>query len=229
MIIMNLKCLILYFCIKFQEGVVVVCKIITLIPLFFMVCVLYCLRCWKWLYQREFISSIEGTMITEHSMWVLQLEDERKLAMRTSEALLKSCNQFIKKSEKFQPENLIRLIDMKSTVGFQGVLSFDNNDRQNCWTLPVVTLTAIAVTLPNIEKGEVDALYKSVREGLEYVTLVEKDLGFTNDDHLMIQQAGERLWQEVDVFHKWLGIRLKDISSHVNSHASQVDRTTHIV
>ncbi|KAJ0817389.1 hypothetical protein HanPI659440_Chr00c07g0718801 [Helianthus annuus] len=151
MIMMNLNWLILYFCIKFQVGVVVVCKIITLIPLFFIICVLCCLRCWKWLYQREFISSIEGTMITEHFMWVLQLEDKKELPVRISEELLKSFNQFIRKSEKYQPENLIRLINEKYTLGFQGVLSFGNNDCQNCWSLPVVTLTAIVVNLPNIE------------------------------------------------------------------------------
>ncbi|KAJ0503896.1 hypothetical protein HanHA89_Chr12g0453391 [Helianthus annuus] len=117
-----------------------------------------------------------------------------------------------------------------SGYSYQGANTFDNNDRQNCWSLTVVTLTTIAITLPNIEKVEVERLYKSVMEGLEYVTLVEKFLNAT-DDHISTQKAkaAERLWQEVNVFHNWLGIRLKDISCQSNSHASQVDTTMQIV
>ncbi|MFS7939166.1 hypothetical protein Hanom_Chr05g00448541 [Helianthus anomalus] len=100
------------------------------------------------------------------------------------------------------------LIKSKCVAGYQGANTFDNNDRQNCWSLTVVTLTMISITLLNIEKVEVDRLYKSVMEGLEYVTIVEKFLNAT-DDHISTQKAkaAERLWQEVNFFHNWLGIR----------------------
>ncbi|KAJ0488084.1 hypothetical protein HanRHA438_Chr12g0534971 [Helianthus annuus] len=228
MIIVHLKSLILNFCIIFQEGVVVVCKIITLIPFFFMVCVLYCLlyRLLKSLFHCLFFLSVERTE------FILQLEDEVQLKLfdRTSEALSKSLEQLVQKGETKQPIYLMYLINNKCTAGYQGANTFDNNDRQNCWSLTVVTLITIAITLPNIEKVEVERLYKSVMEGLEYVTLVEKFLNAT-DDHISTQKAkaAERLWQEVNVFHNWLGIRLKDISCQSNSHASQVDTTMQIV
>ncbi|KAJ0864905.1 hypothetical protein HanRHA438_Chr12g0534871 [Helianthus annuus] len=78
-------------------------------------------------------------------------------------------------------------------------------EYQDCWSLTAVTLTTIAITLPNIEKAKRDSLLKSVRQGLEYVTLVEETL----DLNVSIQNAAKILWEEVDFRHKWLGSKLK--------------------
>ncbi|KAM0018074.1 hypothetical protein Hdeb2414_s0027g00695121 [Helianthus debilis subsp. tardiflorus] len=215
-----LKRLTLSFCIELQEGVVVVCKIIALIPFSFMLCVLYCLK----LVKVVFCSAGQKTDNLEPSKdlrpYVLQLEDEIELAERTMEGLTKSVNQLIQKGEENQPNNLIKLILEKPTCGFQGVKMFDNMDHQvpssllkieyqDCWSIPVVTLTTIASSLPKIEKMEVDSLLKSVREGLVYVTHVEENLNAT-DDYATLQEAARTLWQEVDVYHKWLGYKLQD-------------------
>ncbi|KAJ0817395.1 hypothetical protein HanPI659440_Chr00c07g0718861 [Helianthus annuus] len=215
-VLKSLRNLILNLCIKLQEGVVVVCKMIALIPFFFMICFLYC-----------FCSSRKKTENLEGRAYVLQLEDEVELADRTLKGHLNSLNRLIQKSEKEQPKTLMNLISRKSTIGFQGVQTFDNNDR-DCWSLVVVTLTTIAVTLRKIKEVEVDSLLKSVRESLEYVTLVDKSLHATGD-YVNIQKAAERLWQEVDVSHKWLGISLKDIASQVITTACQEDATLQIV
>ncbi|XP_076911201.1 uncharacterized protein LOC143569097 [Bidens hawaiensis] len=218
--VQTLKKLTISFCIEFQEGVVVVCKIISLIPFSLMIFVLYCL---KW---AVFSSSEQNKDLCAYA---LQLEDEMELAERTLERLSKSVKQMIKKGEKSQPNNLMKLILERSSCGFQGVKCFDHIDHdvpskveyQDCWSLPVVTLTAIAVSLPKIEKKEVDSLLKSVREGLVYVTLVEEILNATHD-YVTIQEAAQTLWQEVDVHHKWLGYKLKD-------HAFQDTRAAQIV
>ncbi|KAI3802955.1 hypothetical protein L1987_31102 [Smallanthus sonchifolius] len=150
--------------------------------------------------------------------YVLQLEDEMELDERTLESLSKSVKKLIQKGERSQPNNLMNLILEKSTNGFQGVKKFDHMDHQvhslkeeyqDCWSLPVVTLTTIAASLPKIEKKEVDSLLKSVREGLVYLTFVEENLNATCD-YARTQEAAETLWQEVDVYHKWLGYKLQN-------------------
>ncbi|KAJ0724209.1 hypothetical protein HanPI659440_Chr12g0445251 [Helianthus annuus] len=93
---------------------------------------------------------------------------------------------------------------------------------------PVVTLTTIAVTLPNVINVERESLMKSVREGFEYMTLVEGNLNATKD-YAISQKASETLWQEVDVCRKWLGGELDNTASQVNIAASQVDPTLQIV
>ncbi|KAF5788448.1 hypothetical protein HanRHA438_Chr10g0476341 [Helianthus annuus] len=75
--------------------------------------------------------------------------------------------------------------------------------------LNVVTLTTIADSLHEIEKEEVDCLLECVREGLLYVTLVEKNLDFIKD-HIILQQAAETLWREISKTNKWLGNELKN-------------------
>ncbi|KAI3814588.1 hypothetical protein L1987_14228 [Smallanthus sonchifolius] len=191
-----------------------------------------------WILPAVLSSSRQNNHNVEQSQYVLQLENEIQLAERTLEGLSKSVNRLIQKGVKKQPNNLMKLIQEKSTIGFQGVKKFDNGhyvpsletevEYQNCWSLPVVTQTTIAVCLPNIKKVEVDSLWESVREGLEYVRRVEETLNATND-YLSIQKAAKTLWQEIYVYHKWLGDKLQHIPSQVNACACEVDTTLQIV
>ncbi|KAI3675886.1 hypothetical protein L1987_85482 [Smallanthus sonchifolius] len=232
-VIETLKRLILNFCIGFQNGVVVVCKVIALISLFFMVCVVYCFRCMKWLLKAMFRSSGEEFKKlgrnNDLSGYVLKLEDETELAERTLEGLLKSVNQLVQKGAKSQPNNLMKLLQ-KSTKNFQGVKQFESFDHdvpskvelyQDCWRLPVVTLTTIAVSLPRIKREEVDSLLESVREGLLYITVVEKCLNATNE-LVSSQKTAETLWREVIFDKKWLGNALQDLASQVNTTDQQI-------
>ncbi|XP_076904088.1 uncharacterized protein LOC143559377 [Bidens hawaiensis] len=219
-VIKNLRNLALSICIILQVVVVVVCKIIALI--FFVLTQI--LRCLAWpigLIHALFCSSGKSTENLEQRKFVLQLENENELADRILNGLSKSFDQLIKKSKNNQPKNLMKLITERSTKGFQGVRKYDNTDHPDCWSLAVVTLTTIATTLPDIEKVEVKSLLKSVKEGLEYITLVEENLNAT-DEYKSIQKAAKTLWEEVDFHHKWLGIRLKkDIASR-GSTTSQI-------
>ncbi|KAJ0580372.1 hypothetical protein HanRHA438_Chr04g0166441 [Helianthus annuus] len=238
-VIKNMKSLILNFSIKLQKGVVVVCKVIALNPFFFTICVLYCLRCLNWLLQLVFCSSGNKTNDLKGINYVLQLENDKELAERTLKGLSKSFKQLIRRSEKKQPKNLMNLIKTKTTKGFQGVRMFGNNDHhvqcssskvecRDCWSLAVVTLATIVLTLRMIKNMEVDSLLKSVREGLDYVTLVEKNLNAT-PEYVSIQKVAKRLWEEVDVYHIWLGIKLKDVAPQVTTSACQEDATLQIV
>ncbi|KAJ0531627.1 hypothetical protein HanRHA438_Chr10g0475931 [Helianthus annuus] len=217
-VIETLKRLISNICIGLQNGVVVICKVIALIPFLSMICFLYCFRCMKWLLKKVFpllgntFEKLEGN--NDLRPYVLQLEDEIELGERTLKGLLKSVKRMIKMGATCQPNNLIKLILGKSTSSFEGVKKFDHIDDHdvpcvNCWRLPVVNLTSIAVSLPKIQKEEVDSLLESVREGLEYVTVVEKCLNAT-DDHVSFQNAAETLWREIALHKKWLGNDLRE-------------------
>ncbi|KAJ0816164.1 hypothetical protein HanPI659440_Chr00c19g0734331 [Helianthus annuus] len=224
-----LKRLILIFCIEIQEGVVVVCKIIALIPFVFLICLLYSFRFLKWLPKAVIISLGENTTERNKDLrpYVLCLEDEMELGERTLEGLSKSVNEMIQKGEKRQPKNLNlrELIQGISNSGFQGLAKFDHIDPNrvpslgstvqyhDSWSLPVVTLTTIAVSL---RQNEGESLFKSVREGLVYVKIVEECLNVTND-HVSIRKEAETLWKEVDVEHIWLGHKFQDLPPHVKT------------
>ena len=68
-----------------------------------------------------------------------------------------------------------------SLIGFKGVETFDSGQvpslgyskAPNCWVLPEVTLTTIAVSLPNIEKSSIKCLMRAVNEALCYVRLLD--------------------------------------------------------
>ncbi|PWA34095.1 hypothetical protein CTI12_AA623060 [Artemisia annua] len=224
-VIENLKFLILIFLIGVQKAVVVTCKMISLIPFFFMICVLYCLRCLKRIDVKCCASGADDTHEPENyndfSQYVLQLHEEQELHERTLKSLLKSGKSLIQKAEKQQPTNLMKLLAKKSS-GFEGLKKFDNNDHEltvlskeyHCWSLPVVTLTTIVVSLPNFKKIA-DNFLESVSEAFIYVKLVEESLNATSD-YVSIQKAAKTLWLEVDIYHKWLGHKLNDFASKKN-------------
>ncbi|PWA87103.1 hypothetical protein CTI12_AA135620 [Artemisia annua] len=225
----NSKVSILGFCIGFQKTVVVACKMISLIPIVFMVCVLFCFNCWKWL---KVMFSASGIVLAEtpeqvpqqkdFSQYVLKLQVDMEPAERTMKGILKSMNRLIRKAEKQQPKNLMKLL--QKSKGFEGVENLYchhvppllSTEYPECWSLPLISLTTIAISLPNIQNDIVDSLLRSVSEGLLYVTLVEESLNATHEC-VRIQKAAKMLWLEVEVHHKWLGNKVKDRVPQVNT------------
>ncbi|GKA02872.1 hypothetical protein Tco_0675653 [Tanacetum coccineum] len=225
----NIKAIFLIICIGVQMTVVVACKMIALIPIFFVICVLFCIRCWKWFKAMFSASSIvmgqypeQQSNFNDLRRYVLQLQDDMELSERTLKSISKSVNRLMKKAEKQQPCNLVKLLS--ESKGFEGVGKYDSlrvpplfeEDYLDCWSLPLVTLTAIAVYLPKIQNDIVDRLLSSVSEGLKYVTLVEESLNAT-DEYVSIQKAAKLLWLEVEVSNKWVGNNLKNHASEVNT------------
>ncbi|KAJ9554756.1 hypothetical protein OSB04_009370 [Centaurea solstitialis] len=198
--IQKLKILTLNFCIGFQKAVVVTCKLMGLIPIFIVIWILYCFRCCKWL-KTMFSASgnVQGNRPEQNrvlSPYVLQLQDDLELVDRTLEGISKFVNRFIQRAEKQQPNYLMKLLE--ESTGFEGVEKFNSNlvppvlaqEFLDCWSLPLVTLTTIAISLPNIHSDIVDNLLRS---------------------------AAKTLWLEVEVYHKWLGNKLQKHVPGVNT------------
>lgn len=88
---------------------------------------------------------------------------------------------------KKQPKHLIQLLEKTLySKELKGIHEFDSNqvpcldsesgEPPNCWALPVVTLTAIAVAIPHISHQAVEKLKYSVHEALMYIRVVENNL-----------------------------------------------------
>ncbi|MFS7973895.1 hypothetical protein Hanom_Chr09g00862051 [Helianthus anomalus] len=103
--------------------------------------------------------------------------------------------------------------------GFKGegdVTPLQAEDRLSCWSLTLVTLATVAVSLPNIPKETTDRLLSSVSEGLVYVTLVEETFN-ASDEYVSMRKAAKSLWLEVEVYHKWLGNKLRKLAPQVKT------------
>ncbi|PWA35804.1 hypothetical protein CTI12_AA606100 [Artemisia annua] len=177
----NFKVLILIFFIKFQKMVVIACKMTMLIPIFFIFCVLFYINCWEWL---KVVFSAIGIVFVKKPEQTPQNED---------------LSQYIVKLQD----------DMEPAGRTLKGISKSMNQYPDCWSLPLVSLTTIAISLPNIQNDTVDSLLRSVSEGLLYVSHVEESLNATHEC-VSIQKAAKILWLEVEVHHKWLGYKLKD-------------------
>uniref|UniRef100_A0A251U0G0 Uncharacterized protein n=1 Tax=Helianthus annuus TaxID=4232 RepID=A0A251U0G0_HELAN len=180
----------------------------------------YGIRGWKWM-KAMLIS--EGTHVTPGQMekfkdlqcYILTLEDDIELAERTLKGITKSVNLVIRKAEKHQPNNLKKLIE--ECGSFNGdVPPLQAEDRLSCWSLTLVTLATVAVSLPNIPKETSDRLLSSVGEGLLYVTLVEETFN-ASDEYVSMRKAAKSLWLEVEVYHKWLGNKLRKLAPQVKT------------
>ncbi|KAJ9549884.1 hypothetical protein OSB04_022427 [Centaurea solstitialis] len=215
-LVYNLCNLTLNVCIICQKVVVVSCKIIGLIPLGMVIIGMFCVYCWKLLKAKLFPMTIASNGETIHVFeedrvnqdignYNVQLQDEMELDSRTLKSISNSANHSIQKASKQLPSNLLKLIEI--FTGFEGVVNFDSDDVlplisdkfPNSWSLPVVSLTCIAISLPNIGQDFVDHLLKSVRE---------ESLNNTGQ-YKKVHKSSMALWQEVEVNYRWLGYTLQ--------------------
>ncbi|CAN1333495.1 hypothetical protein LINPERPRIM_LOCUS36063 [Linum perenne] len=197
-------------CIRAQIAIVTGCKLIQFVSI---TCISRKLK--KLLSSNDSIS--ERNKI-DLSRFVLHLEGEEDLVEVT---MRKSCNatdHWMQRGAKRRPKHLTDLL-RKATFdeGFKGVREFDCNqvpsleseEPPQCWSLPIVTLTAIAVALPDVEIRSVKHLLHSVHEGLMYVKLIE-DNEEDRKQYLTTKarRAAYRVWSSVDIYHKWFDIDL---------------------
>nr|GEW93317.1 reverse transcriptase domain-containing protein [Tanacetum cinerariifolium] len=190
---------------------VVACKMIALIPIFIVIMVLYSTHCWKWIMPK--FSDLGQVPVTtpgqleekkDLRQYVLQLQGDMELAERTLKGITKSFNLVIRKAEKQQPENLMKLLE--ESKAFEGVGKYNNHhirplpaeEYLDCWSLPLISLTAIAISLPKILNDIVARLQSSVSEGLTYVTVVEESLNAT-DDYVSILMTYNRFTRPLDL------------------------------
>ncbi|KAF5784278.1 hypothetical protein HanXRQr2_Chr11g0517641 [Helianthus annuus] len=206
----------LNFCLALRIAVLEICKTICLAPRAFLI-LLAC--CWyfsksfsEWLKKMEITSN--GNMsseLEEYTRYVVQIDEEAKLSKRILRNTLHSITQLLD-AEK-EPRNLMRLLE--KSKGFIGVVEFDNDlvqplypeETHNCWSL-VVTLTTIAIALPNIANVHFKGLLAGMSEGLKIVRHIEDCLD-ANGELVSAIKSARRVWKEVEVYRKWLKIDLQ--------------------
>ncbi|XP_023743122.1 uncharacterized protein LOC111891290 isoform X1 [Lactuca sativa] len=215
----KIRNLILNFCIALQITIVVICKTECLIPRFFLILFSYCYHFGKSYLKRfkEEPNASDSNVISdmeEYTGYILQIEPDAKLSKRILRNVLSSITRLLQESEKKEPRNLMKLLE-KST-GFIGVVEFDNDqvpplhpeEVQNCWSLVTVTLTAIALALPNIANCHFKGLLSSMKEGLQFVRHVEESLN-DYDEMIKARKAATHVWTDIEVYCKWLQIDLQ--------------------
>ncbi|KAG8378859.1 hypothetical protein BUALT_Bualt07G0028500 [Buddleja alternifolia] len=155
---------------------------------------------------------------------VLLLEGEAELPKKILRNICNEVNKLIQTGRKKQPKNLVKLLNMSGN--FKGVVKFDDNkevpslhsqEPPNCWSLPVVTLTRIAIALPNIPKDEFKELLSGVSEGLYFVKLIEKSVD--GDGELTsIRNAADAVWVVAELYHKWQDKDIQQTSQNSRSY-----------
>lgn len=219
-------------CIILQTAIVFISKVIRLISIFCVWGILFFWDCFKSLKNKLcFTDNNSGSEIeTDHSKldlsrFVLYLEGEDDLVHLMVANNYHATHHWIQKGQKKKPKNLIKLLEGTiMTRGFRAVAEYDNHqvpcldckEPENCWALPVVTLTTLAISLPNINPCLIKQLVGAVTEGLRYIKLVEDHLD-TKGDFINLKKAAEIVWLGIDLHHKWLDIDLYKISNHKES------------
>nr|GMC80723.1 uncharacterized protein LOC109189816 [Ipomoea batatas]GME08511.1 uncharacterized protein LOC109189816 [Ipomoea batatas] len=217
----NIKAWILTLCIRLQTVVVMWCKLscvvfyYTMLPFAFII-----------YHLDKCIVALRGSSdeMIDYSCYLILLEGEEKEKFPTTflKNIVDSVDVHIEKGKMKQPKKLLDLLNQ--SFSFDGVREFDSNrvssllydELPNCWALPIVTLTSIAITLPNIESQHVDWLVSSVDEGLHYVRLIDA----LDEKHYLkgIKSAADVVWVGVELHKKWLDVDLeRNATGQVNS------------
>lgn len=232
----RIKVGILDFCIGIMGFIVVVSKLVRYVSIFFVGHFLWFINGVNKLCRRTMsnnsISNHESesserqeSLKLDLSRFVLYLAGEEELVHVMMKNNCDGTEHSISLGRKKQPKFLMQLLE-KSTcsLGFTGVWEFDSPhvtslekvEPPNCWALPVVTLTSIAVALPNVNTSLKKQLINSVNEGLVLVRLVENNLE-TEQDLKRVRTAADIVWQGVDLYGKWLNIDLYKMASQGKS------------
>ncbi|KAM6557844.1 hypothetical protein CsatB_004863 [Cannabis sativa] len=210
---------ILDLCIAMQKGIVLVSKWIRFVSIFSASYILLCCDLCK-----SVSRSVDSEQDSQRerrlnlSRFVLHLEGEEALVDLMISHNCDATKYWFKLGRKQQPQYLKKLLE-KSSQGFKALAYFDSEKvpslgyerPPNSWAMPVVTLTSIALALPNIDPNSIRNLRCGVNEGLNYVTNVEKYLD-TKADKTNIKKAAAATWTEVELYHKWLGVDLIKMS-----------------
>lgn len=211
----GIKFQIFRFFIGTQKGLVVSCKMIRYVSIFF---VSRFLRLKKLLKGDNCVHSNDSEN-TDLSLYVIYLEGEEGLVDLMMENNSDATAHLIRIGEKKQPENLIKLLEKSNTSSsFNGVQDFDSDkipslasgEPPNCWSLPIVTLTSIAVAIPGIDKELIEQLVSGVHEGLKYVSEIEMYLD-EKKDLKHVRKAAEIAWAGVELYNKWLDVDLSKL------------------
>ncbi|CAH8343037.1 unnamed protein product [Eruca vesicaria subsp. sativa] len=205
---------ILDLCIAVQYGIVFASKFLRFIAVY----------CVSRIFKTNPDSSSGSNSTREY---VLHLEGEEELVDYMARSNREATNHLIQKGRKKQPLNLIELLEATDPIskGFEGIRDFDSDqvaslvasgEPSNCWALPLVTLTSIAASLPNIQPCLLKKLVKAVNEALVYVKKFEDVLDIEGE-LANSRKAAEVVWLGVDLYHKWLNVDLQKLSKQTKT------------
>ncbi|KAK4437257.1 hypothetical protein Salat_0059600 [Sesamum alatum] len=152
------------------------------------------------------------------SRFVILVDGEPELPKRTLQDICRQADKVIETGKRQQPQDLIHLLNKFGN--FSGVKEFDSyqvpslhsQEPPNCWTLPLVTLTSIAISLPEVANNQkAIQLMSSMSQGLSLVKLIDKTLD-ENSELVNIRNAADAAWTGVAMYRKWQGINLRRMS-----------------
>ncbi|KAL7098484.1 hypothetical protein ACP275_09G020400 [Erythranthe tilingii] len=216
----HLRGIFLKLCIFLQHAVVLSSKLLLFVSVCVTIPVVSCIGYVGKLKRRKGISSEYSTADPDSDIgrYVLLLEGEVKLSTKSLDNILNEVDSVIRKGKKRKPTNLSILVNR--SCNWNGVTEFDSRRIPRlhsqevvpyCWSLPIVTLTSIALALPNVEKRKSEQLMKSVTEGISYVKLIDETLdkkGCLEN----IRTAADVVWVRVEMYHKWQDRDLRETS-----------------
>ncbi|CAF2130128.1 unnamed protein product [Brassica napus] len=216
-------------CMATQRGLVLASKFLRFVTVYFvsrisLCCLLFTSKC-----ESSTVSNSESSSSSSTRRFVLHLEGEEELVDYMARSNREATEHLIHKGRKQQPVNLIELLEGATTTtsisqGFEGIWDFDSDEvvslasgePPNSWALPLVTLTSIAVALPNIKPCSLKKLVKAVNEALVYVKKFEDVLDIEGE-LANSRKAAEVIWLGVDLYHKWLDVDLRKLSKQQKS------------
>lgn len=211
---------ILNVCITMQRAVVLMCKIVWL-GSFLLVKWLRKLSCSC--FKRQLPSTSERSMVEpgsqinlDFSGCRLNLEGKEHLIQLIVDDGLKDIGECYDRGRNNPQNNLIKLLQ-KCTQGFKRVEEINVEQvhrrsnaempRTDCWVVPLVTLTTIAIAIAHTsnDKKRIRVLRRAVDEGLKYVRLFEmRHKGSIN------MTVAETVWLGgIDTYNRWFREDLK--------------------
>ncbi|KAH6816933.1 hypothetical protein C2S51_000536 [Perilla frutescens var. frutescens] len=209
--VLDVKWCVLTFCIGVQILIVLVSKMLVFFSAMIVSPFLFCFS-----HIKKLVTHASGSYTDTElnlSRYVMLLDGEAELPIGFVKSMCSKADNMIQTGRKKRPSSLINLL--QKSVNFNGVGQFNNRhiqsllsqDPPDCWTMPVVTLTSIAIALPNISQHQRKQLLSSVSEGLSLAKIVEKTLD-TRAQLKHIRKVASVTWVELLLYSKWLHIDL---------------------
>ncbi|KAL8041968.1 hypothetical protein ABFX02_09G019100 [Erythranthe guttata] len=215
----DLRGMFLKLCIYFQHAIVSSSKLVLLVSVCVTAPAIACVNYVRSLTRQKRISHSVSSRDHEVDIrgYVMLLEGEVELPKETLESICREVDEVIRKGKKQQSKNLLKLLEKSRS--FNGVTEFDShkipglNSRElpYCWSLPVATLTSIALAFPNVRKHKSKLLLNSVTEGLRLMKVIDKALD-KKGRLANVRTAADVVWVGVELYHKWQDKDLRETS-----------------
>ncbi|XP_031127820.1 uncharacterized protein LOC116029915 [Ipomoea triloba] len=229
--------LVFTFCIRLQIMIVICCKFCYVLSFYFMLPLLLLVNplgklinyCTGKLSRKKKVSNDQREQeAVDHNCFVILLEGEKNFPERILREIINGMDKHVQRGKEHCSQSLLNLLNQSFffsgvVASFSGVVAFDSyrvpsllsGEPPNCWTLPIVTLTSIAIAIPNIANKHVDWLVNTITIGLRYASLIDaldEKCGLKN-----IKNASDFVWVGVELHRKWLDMDLERKTGEISS------------